>query len=68
MAKKMTAKNITLAMILVIFVVGLVGSFIATFNMVGFISFIKGFSVMYIPLIASIGLNSGVEKMNIKKE
>jgi hypothetical protein len=62
------AKNITLAMILIIFGVGLVGSFITTFNMIGFIAFIKGFSTMYIPLIASIGFNSGLKKMKEKKE
>jgi hypothetical protein len=60
------AKKITLAMILIVFLVGLVGSFITTFNMIGFIAFIKGFSVMYIPLIASIGVNSGLKK--VKKE
>jgi len=60
------AKKITLAMILIVFGVGLVGSFITTFNMSGFIEFIKGFSVMYIPLIASIGVNSGLKK--VKKE
>ncbi len=65
---KKTAKNITLGIIVIGFLIGIIGSFIPIFNMVGYVSFIKGFSALYIPLIASIGINSGIDKYSKNKE
>lgn len=62
------AKSITLGIIIVGFLIGIIGSFIPIFNMAGYVSFIKGFSALYIPLIASIGINSGIDKYNKNKE
>jgi divalent metal cation (Fe/Co/Zn/Cd) transporter len=56
------AKYLTLGILLVGFIIGVVGSFIITFNMDGYINFLKGFAPLYIALIASIGANSAVEK------
>lgn len=56
------AKYLTLGILLVGFIIGVVGSFICTFNMDGYINFLKGFAPLYIALIASIGANSAVEK------
>ena len=56
------AKYLTLGILLVGFIIGVVGSFIVSFNMDGYISFLKGFAPLYIALIASIGANSAVEK------
>lgn len=56
------AKYLTLGILLVGFIIGVVGSFIAFFNMDGYINFLKGFAPLYIALIASIGANSAVEK------
>ena len=56
------AKYLTLGILLVGFIIGVVGSFIGTYNMDGYINFLKGFAPLYIALIASIGANSAVEK------
>lgn len=56
------AKYLTLGILLVGFIIGVVGSFIVSFNMDGYINFLKGFAPLYIALIASIGANSAVEK------
>lgn len=56
------AKYLTLGILLVGFIIGVIGSFIGTFNMDGYINFLKGFAPLYIALIASIGANSAVEK------
>jgi hypothetical protein len=57
------AKYLTLGILLVGFIIGVVGSFIGTFNMDGYINFLKGFAPLYIALIASIGANSAVDKV-----
>lgn len=64
---KGTAKSVTISILIVAFLVGCVGGFVQTFNMDGFISFLKGFAPLYISLIASIGANSAVEKIQEKK-
>ena len=56
------AKYLTLGILLVGFIIGVVGSFIGTFNMDGYINFLKSFEPLYISLIASTGANSAVEK------
>lgn len=62
------AKYLTLGILLTAFLVGVIGSFLATFNMDGFISFLKGFAPLYIALIASIGANSAVTKVQDGKK
>lgn len=61
------AKYLTLGILLTAFLVGSIGAFIPAFNMDGFISFLKGFAPLYIALIASIGANSAVKKVQEKK-
>ena len=56
------AKKLTLIILSLAFLIGSVGAFVGTFNMDGYISFLKGFAPLYIALIASIGANSAVEK------
>lgn len=56
------AKKLTLIILALAFIIGCVGAFVQTFNMDGFIAFLKGFAPLYISLIASIGANSAVEK------
>ncbi len=62
------AKKLTLIIIVLAFIIGCIGAFVAQFNMTGYIDFIKGFGVLYIPIILSIGANSAVEKIKPKKE
>lgn len=61
------AKYLTLGILLTAFLIGSIGAFIPIFNMDGFISFLKGFAPLYIALIASIGANSAVTKVQEKK-
>ncbi len=56
------AKNLTLIMLTVAFVVGCVGAFVPQFLMESYTNFLKGFAPLYISLIASIGAISAVEK------
>jgi len=56
------AKKLTLIILSLAFLIGSVGAFVGTFNMDGYINFLKGFAPLYIALIASIGANSAVEK------
>jgi hypothetical protein len=62
------AKKLTLIILSLAFIVGCVGAWFMTFNMEGFISFLKGFAPLYISLIASIGANSAMEKYKGKEE
>ena len=57
------AKKLTLIILSLAFLIGSVGAFIGTFNMDGYINFLKGFAPLYIALIASIGANSAVDKV-----
>lgn len=61
------AKKLTLIILALAFIIGCVGAFVQTFNMDGFINFLKGFAPLYIALIASIGANSAVKKVQEKK-
>lgn len=62
------AKNMTLVILGVIFLLGCIGPFLRIFDMEGFALFIKNFALLYIPLITSIGANSAVEKVIEKQE
>ena len=57
------AKKLTLIILALAFIIGSVGAFVGTFNMDGYINFLKGFAPLYIALIASIGANSAVDKV-----
>ncbi len=65
---KQIAKHMTLAILGVAFSVGCVGAFVPTFSMEGYVAFLKGFSPFYGFMIASIGTNSAVEKIQDKKK
>ena len=57
------AKKLTLIILSLAFLIGSVGAFVGTFNMDGYINFLKGFAPLYIALIASLGANSAVTKV-----
>jgi len=59
---KNIAKYTTLAILVVAFVIGCLGPWFKVFNMEGYTSFLLSFSPFYLGLIASIGINSGIEK------
>ncbi len=65
---KNIAKNITLAILVLAFLIGGVGAFLPTFNFDGYTTFLKGFSLMFGGLVASIGINSGIEKVQDAKD
>ncbi|MGE0074126.1 MAG: hypothetical protein AB7S52_02780 [Sphaerochaetaceae bacterium] len=62
------AKKITLAILIIAFLIGCVGSWFEVFNMDAFTKFLLTFSPFYLGLVASIGTNSVVEKIQEKKE
>lgn len=62
------AKKLTLIILSLAFLIGSVGAFVETFNMDGYINFLKGFAPLYIALIASIGANSAVTKVQDGKK
>lgn len=62
------AKKITLLILGLVFVVGIVMLFINSLDMERYAIFLKAFSPFYISLIASIGINSGVEKISKKED
>jgi hypothetical protein len=62
------AKKLTLIILSLAFLIGSVGAFVGTFNMDGYINFLKGFAPLYIALIASIGANSAVTKVQDGKK
>lgn len=65
--KKNVAKNTTIALLVLMFVVGAIGSFVASFDVGGYIDFLKAYAPLYISLIASIGANSAVKKVKEAK-
>lgn len=65
--KKNVAKNTTIALLVLMFVVGAIGSFVASFDVDGYIDFLKAYAPLYISLIASIGANSAVKKVKEAK-
>ena len=62
------AKNLTLMILALAFLIGAVGSFIPIFNMDGYTKFLIHFSPFYLGLIASIGTNSAVKKIQENKK
>ena len=57
------AKKITLIIFTLVFVVGCIGAFVPTFQMEGFISFIKVFTPTFITLLTSIGASAITDKI-----
>lgn len=66
--KKNLAKNVTIILLIGMFIVGAVGSFIATFEMDGYVKLLNAYAPLYISLIASIGANSAVKKVKEAKD
>ena len=64
---KQLAKKVTLGILVLSFIGGLVGAFITTFNMEGYISFLKAFVPFFSVMIASIGANSAIAKVQANK-
>ena len=62
------AKKITLGILIVSVLVGLVLLFFKSVPMDRFEIYVKAVAFLYTPLIASIGINSGIEKVTEKKE
>ena len=61
------AKKITLIIFTLVFVVGCIGAFVPTFQMEGFISFIKVFTPTFITLLTSIGASAITDKIKAEK-
>ena len=62
------AKWITLEILVVAFLVGCIGSWFEVFNLDSYKKFLLTFSPFYLGLVASIGTNSVVEKIQERKE
>lgn len=62
------AKKITLGILIVSVIVGLVLLFFKTIPMDRFEIYVKAVAFLYTPLIASIGINSGIEKFKDTKD
>ena len=62
------AKKLTLAILVVSVLVGLVLLFFKNIDMERFMIYVKAVAYLYTPLIASIGINSGIEKIKEPKE
>ena len=62
------AKKITLIIFTLVFVVGCIGAFVPTFQMEGFIAFLKVFTPTFITLLTSIGASSITDKIKAEKK
>ena len=62
------AKKITLIIFTLVFVVGCIGAFVPTFQMEGFIAFIKVFTPTFITLLTSIGASAITDKIKAEKK
>ena len=60
---KKPAKKLTLAILAVAFIVGLVGCFLAFFDMDKFVKFLGAFLPFFLGMVASIGTGSVVSKI-----
>ena len=60
---KRPAKKLTLAILAVAFIVGLVGCFLAFFDMDKFVKFLGAFLPFFLGMVASIGTGSVVSKI-----
>ena len=61
------AKKITLIIFTLVFVVGCIGAFVPTFQMEGFIAFLKVFTPTFITLLTSIGASAITDKIKTDK-
>ena len=59
---KQIAKKITLGILVVSVILGMIMIFIPSIPMDRFMTYVKGVASIYTPLIASIGINSAIEK------
>lgn len=59
---KQIAKKITLGILVVSVILGMIMLFIPSIPMDRFMTYVKGVAYIYTPLIASIGINSAIEK------
>lgn len=59
---KQIAKKITLGILVVSVILGMVMLFIPSIPMDRFMTYVKAVAYIYTPLIASIGINSAIEK------
>ena len=59
---KQIAKKITLGILVVSVLLGMIMLFIPRIPMDRFMTYVKGVAYIYTPLIASIGINSAIEK------
>ena len=64
---KQLAKKVTLGILALSFLGGLIGAVITTFNMEGYISFLDAFVPFFSVMIASIGANSAIAKIQASK-
>ena len=64
---KQPAKKITLAILLVAFIVGLVGCFLKVFDMDKFTKFLSAFLPFFLGMVASVGTGSVVSKIQEAK-
>lgn len=62
------AKKITLGILIISVLVGLVLLFFVNVDMERFMTYVKAVAYLYVPLVASIGINSGVETIKGSKE
>lgn len=60
---KQPAKKITLAILVVAFIVGLVGCFLKFFDMDKFTKFLSAFLPFFLGMIASVGTGAVVDKI-----
>ena len=60
---KKPAKKLTLAILAVAFIVGLVGCFLAFFDMDKFTKFLGAFSPFFLGMVASVGTGAVVDRI-----
>lgn len=65
---KQPAKKITLAILVIAFIVGLVGCFIKAFDMIKFAQFLDAYRPFWIIMITSIGTGAVVDRLQEGKK
>ena len=65
---KQIAKKITLGILVISVLLGMIMLFIPSIPMDRFMTYVKAVAYIYTPLIASIGINSAVEKVKKSSE
>ena len=61
---KQPAKKLTLAILVITFLVGLVGCFLAFFNMDKFVQFLGAFLPFFLGMVASVGTGAVVDRIH----